>query len=121
MSKNVNDKYLLVVSFLEGRNFPKLNKTKLIIEAKFDAEQLTTDPVEHNEIIEVNQELAWELDKKSLQMHKLQRSCIKAICYAVKESTAISESSTSTLILIPRVVNGCTRRAITWKRVSPPA
>ena len=87
MTKNVNDKYLLVVSFLEGRNFPKLNKTKLIIEAKFDAEQLTTDPVEHNEIIEVNQELAWELDKKSLQMHKLQRSCIKAICYAVKESS----------------------------------
>lgn len=58
---------------------------KFVVEAKFDGEQLATDPVEHQETIEINQELAWELDKKSLHMHRLQRSAIKAICYAVGE------------------------------------
>ena len=76
-SIKLKEKYLLVVSFLEGRQFPRRPKTKLLIEAKFDGEQLSTDPVDHVDSIEVNQELAWELDKKSLQMHKLQRSCIK--------------------------------------------
>jgi centrosomal protein CEP120 len=80
------DKYLLVVSFLEGQNFPHRDRTKFIIEAKFDKEQLVTDPVDHAETIEINQELAWELDKKSLQLHKLQRSCIKANCFAVGDS-----------------------------------
>ena len=86
MSKE-KEKYLLVVSFLEGKNFIKRPRTKFIIEAKFDGEHLATDPVEHDEIIEINQELAWELNKKSLKMHKLQRSVIKAICYAVSDTS----------------------------------
>ena len=65
----------------------KRSRVKFIVEAKFDGEQLGTDPVEHNEVIEINQELAWELDKKSLHMHRLQRSAIKAICYAVTDSS----------------------------------
>lgn len=80
------EKHLLVVSFLEGRNFIKRNRIKFIVEAKFDGEQLGTDPVDHQETIEINQELAWELDKKSMHMHRLQRSAIKAICYAVGEN-----------------------------------
>lgn len=86
MPKN-KEKHLLVVSFLEGKNFVKRSRVKFIVEAKFDGEQLGTDPVEHNEVIEINQELAWELDKKSLHMHRLQRSAIKAICYAVTDSS----------------------------------
>ncbi|CAF0771183.1 unnamed protein product [Brachionus calyciflorus] len=85
MSKNI-EKYLLVVSFLEGENFPN-RSAKFIIEAKFDGEQLSTDPVDHNETIEINQELAWGLDKKSLQLHKLQRSCIKANCFSVTDTS----------------------------------
>jgi centrosomal protein CEP120 len=85
MTKN-KEKYLLVVSFLEGHNFPRRDRTKFLIEAKFDKEQLSTDLVDHGDIIEINQELAWELDKKSLQMHRLQRSCIKANCFAVGDS-----------------------------------
>jgi centrosomal protein CEP120 len=64
----------------------KRNKVKFLIEAKFDGEQLATDPVDHDETIEINQELAWELDKKSLHMHRLQRSAIKAVCYAISDS-----------------------------------
>jgi hypothetical protein len=97
------EKYLLVATFLEGnyyytinninqtlilfnfkgKNFPRRLKTQLYVEAKFDREQLVTDPVEHNENLEINQELAWELDKKALQQHKLQRSVIKVNCFAV--------------------------------------
>jgi len=58
------EKHLLVVSFLEGKSFTKRHKVKFLIEAKFDGEQLATDPVDHDETIEINQELAWELDKK---------------------------------------------------------
>ena len=80
------EKHLLVVSFLEGKNFTRRNKVNFIVEAKFDGENLATDAVNHDETIEINQELAWELDKKSLHMHRLQRSAIKAVCYAVGES-----------------------------------
>lgn len=69
----------------EGHNFPARSNTKFVIETKFDGEQLSTDPVDHTDTIEINQELAWELDKKSLQLHKLQRSCIKANCFAVTD------------------------------------
>ncbi|CAM4989295.1 unnamed protein product, partial [Rotaria socialis] len=31
---------------------------------------------------DINQELAWELDKKTFQQHKLQRSVIKCNAYA---------------------------------------
>jgi UDP-N-acetylenolpyruvoylglucosamine reductase len=34
------DKYLLVVSFLEGQNFPRRDRTKFIIEAKFEVSTL---------------------------------------------------------------------------------
>ncbi|RNA18235.1 hypothetical protein BpHYR1_023451, partial [Brachionus plicatilis] len=81
------EKYLLVVSFLEGENFPERKNTKFVIEAKFDGEQLSTDPVEHSSPIDISQELAWGLDKKSLQLHKLQRSCIKANCFAINQSS----------------------------------
>ncbi|CAF1224341.1 unnamed protein product, partial [Didymodactylos carnosus] len=59
------------------RNFPSRNGYYITVEAKFDGEILTTDPVEHATVPDVNQELAWELDKKTFQHHKLQRSVIK--------------------------------------------
>jgi centrosomal protein CEP120 len=85
------EKYLLVCSFLDGKNFPRRLKTQFIIEAKFDGEQLTTDPVEHSDNLEINQELAWELDKKTLHAHKLQRSVIKCNCYAIGSADSKKE------------------------------
>lgn len=84
----MHSKKKLIFFFLQtkGHNFPPKPRTRFLIEAKFDGEQLSTDPVDHNDVIEINQELAWELDKKALQQHKLQRSCIKANCFAVSES-----------------------------------
>lgn len=46
---------------------------------------MATDPVDYDDTIEINQELAWELDRKSLQAHRLQRTAIKANCFAVGE------------------------------------
>ncbi|KAK7009202.1 centrosomal protein of 120 kDa [Biomphalaria glabrata] len=87
-----NSKYLAVISVLEGRGFPKRSKHQLIVEAKFDGELLATDPVAHVEVPDINQELAWELDKKSLQQHRLQRSSIKIQCYAYDIETTMKES-----------------------------
>lgn len=53
---------------------------------------LTTDPVDHVEHPDITQELAWELDKKGLQQHRLQRTSIKIQCYAVDTSTSVKEA-----------------------------
>ncbi|GFS03226.1 centrosomal protein of 120 kDa [Elysia marginata] len=87
-----SDKILAVISVLEGRGFPKRPRHKIIVEAKFDGELLATDPVSHVEAFDVNQELAWELDRKALQQHRLQRSSIKIQCYAYDKHTTMKES-----------------------------
>ncbi|GFO36195.1 centrosomal protein of 120 kda [Plakobranchus ocellatus] len=86
------DKLLAVISILEGRGFPKRPRHKIIVEAKFDGELLATDAVHHSETFDVNQELAWELDRKALQQHRLQRSSIKIQCYAYDNHTTMKES-----------------------------
>ncbi|RMX45248.1 hypothetical protein pdam_00000823 [Pocillopora damicornis] len=73
----LSDGILVVVSVLEGRRFPKRPRHKIIVETKFDGETLTTDPIDHVETPEFTTELAWELNKKSLHQHRLQRTPIK--------------------------------------------
>ena len=60
-----------------GQHFPKRPHHQLIIEANFDGEILNTDSVKHSDSPKFNTELAWEIDKKSLHQHKLQRTPIK--------------------------------------------
>ena len=48
--------------------------------------------MDHVENPDFTQELAWELDKKSLQQHRLQRTSIKIQCYAVDTSTTMKEA-----------------------------
>ncbi|XP_023244381.1 centrosomal protein of 120 kDa-like isoform X2 [Centruroides sculpturatus] len=43
---------------------------------------MCTDPVLHDKTPTFNTELAWEVDRKGLQLHRLQRSPIKIQCYA---------------------------------------
>ncbi|NWS58883.1 CE120 protein, partial [Chunga burmeisteri] len=86
------DRLLIVVSVLEGRYFPKRPKHMLIVEAKFDGEQLATDPVEHTDQPEFATELAWELDRKALHQHRLQRTPIKLQCFALDPVTSAKEN-----------------------------
>lgn len=53
-----------------GRHFPKRPKHMLVVEAKFDGEQLATDPVDHTDQPEFATELAWEIDRKVLHQHR---------------------------------------------------
>ncbi|KAM7427987.1 hypothetical protein ABFA07_020959 [Porites harrisoni] len=73
----LSEAILVVVSVLEGRRFPKRPRHKIIVETKFDGETLVTDPIDHVESPEFTTELAWELSKKSLHQHRLQRTPIK--------------------------------------------
>lgn len=84
-------RFLVVISVLEGRRFPKRQRHKLVAEARFDGELLATDPVDHVEAPDFTQELAWELDKKGLQQHRLQRTSIKIQCYAVDTVSTMKE------------------------------
>ncbi|XP_053726637.1 centrosomal protein of 120 kDa isoform X1 [Synchiropus splendidus] len=77
------DQLLIVVSIVEGRNFPKNNSLSLVVQATFGVGQLSTDPVEHEEQPQINQDLAWEIDRRNLQQHRLQRTPIKLQCFAV--------------------------------------
>lgn len=54
-----------------GRQFPKRQQQTLVVQAKFDGEQLETDPVEHKEQPQFCTELAWELDRRTLHQHRL--------------------------------------------------
>lgn len=88
----LSDGILVVVSVLEGRRFPKRPRHKIIIETKFDGETLTTDPIDHVETPEFTTELAWELNKKSLHQHRLQRTPIKIQCYALDTLSSQKEA-----------------------------
>ncbi|XP_015271707.1 PREDICTED: centrosomal protein of 120 kDa [Gekko japonicus] len=87
-----SDQLLIVVSVLEGRYFPKRPKHKLVVEAKFDGEHLATDPVDHTDQPEFATELAWELDRKALHQHRLQRTPIKLQCFALDSLTSAKET-----------------------------
>lgn len=63
----------------------------MIAEARFDGELLSTDPVDHVESPDFTQELAWELDKKGLQQHRLQRTSIKIQCYVIDTASSMKE------------------------------
>ncbi|NXJ98910.1 CE120 protein, partial [Corythaixoides concolor] len=92
MVSRAADRLLIVVSVLEGRYFPKRPKHMLIVEAKFDGEQLATDPVEHTDQPEFATELAWELDRKALHQHRLQRTPIKLQCFALDPVSSTKEN-----------------------------
>ncbi|NWV51745.1 CE120 protein, partial [Daphoenositta chrysoptera] len=92
MVSRAADRLLIVVSVLEGRCFPKRPKHMLIVEAKLDGEQLATDPVEHTDQPEFATELAWELDRKALHQHRLQRTPIKLQCFAVDPLSSSKEN-----------------------------
>ncbi|CAO2594051.1 Centrosomal protein of 120 kDa [Lemmus lemmus] len=87
-----SDQLLIVVSILEGRHFPKRPKHMLVVEAKFDGEQLATDPVEHTDQPEFATELAWEIDRKVLHQHRLQRTPIKLQCFAFDPLSSAKET-----------------------------
>ncbi|XP_036259134.1 centrosomal protein of 120 kDa isoform X2 [Molothrus ater] len=92
MVSRAADRLLIVVSVLEGRCFPKRPKHLLIVEAKLDGEQLATDPVEHTDQPEFATELAWELDRKALHQHRLQRTPIKLQCFALDPVSSAKEN-----------------------------
>lgn len=75
---------LLVLTVLQGRNIPSLSKTNFIIDAKLANEELSTDPVSHDNPMtgfEINSELAWQMSKKTLLAHRLKRTPLKLVCY----------------------------------------
>ncbi|NWU70940.1 CE120 protein, partial [Pterocles burchelli] len=78
--------------YFTGRYFPKRPKHMLIVEAKFDGEHLATDPIEHTDQPEFATELAWELDRKALHQHRLQRTPIKLQCFALDRVSSAKEN-----------------------------
>lgn len=74
-----------------GKNFPKRPKHVLVVEARFEGELLSTDPVEHGETPDFTQELAWELDKKALHQHRMQRTSVKVQVFSQDAVSSVRE------------------------------
>ncbi|XP_068165776.1 centrosomal protein of 120 kDa isoform X2 [Antennarius striatus] len=87
-----SDKLVIVVSIVEGRHFPKTTRLSLVVQASFDGEQLATDPVEHRDQPQFNTELAWELNRRTLHQHRLQRTPIKLQCFTLDPVSKRKES-----------------------------
>jgi len=87
----MNENILLVLGIVEGRKFPRRVNQQLLVEAKFDGEILTTDIIPHENTPQFQTELAWEIDKKSLHQHRLQRTPIKVQVYTIAKSTSAKE------------------------------
>ncbi|XP_075750286.1 centrosomal protein of 120 kDa [Rhipicephalus microplus] len=83
----MNKNYLIVTSILEGRYFPSRQGCDVVIEASFDGEVLTTDPVPHSCHPNFNTELAWGVDRRGLHVHKLHRTPVKLQCFVVERSS----------------------------------
>ena len=82
----------LFITLITGRKFPKRARHQLLVETRFDGEHLATDPVGHGDSPEFNTELAWELSKKALHQHRLQRTPIKLQCFAVDHFSQSKEN-----------------------------
>uniref|UniRef100_A0A4W4EWW4 C2 domain-containing protein n=1 Tax=Electrophorus electricus TaxID=8005 RepID=A0A4W4EWW4_ELEEL len=82
---------IIIVAVVFCRQFPKSQQHTLVVQAKFDGEQLETDPVAHKEQPQFCTELAWELDRRTLHQHRLQRTPIKLQCFAIDSNTSARE------------------------------
>ncbi|KAH9370756.1 hypothetical protein HPB48_016184 [Haemaphysalis longicornis] len=87
----MNKNYLIVTSILEGRHFPSRQGCDIVIEASFDSEVLSTDPVPHSCHPHFNTELAWSVNRKGLHVHKMHRTPVKLQCFAVERSSKKKE------------------------------
>ncbi|KAL3315138.1 hypothetical protein Ciccas_006234 [Cichlidogyrus casuarinus] len=89
---HLQDRFLVVVALINGRRFPQSTTNKLIVEAKFDKEVLSTDPIDLSiENVKIEQELAWELNKKSLREHKIHRTSIKLQLFLIDATSPAKE------------------------------
>ncbi|CAH8448280.1 unnamed protein product [Dicrocoelium dendriticum] len=82
---------LVVTALISGRNFPERLSHYLVCEARFNNEMLSTDPVPHSIQPQLEQELAWQLDRSSLRQHRLQRTALKMQFFAVHSQSPLKE------------------------------
>lgn len=94
-----SQKYLVVVTVHEGRNFElpdgyalesnQVDKYVSYLEARFNGEILVSDPSTFDPSLnpQFNTELAWELDRKSLHLFRIERAPIKLQCFVENTST----------------------------------
>ncbi|KAL5110803.1 hypothetical protein TcWFU_008499 [Taenia crassiceps] len=70
-------RYLLVLSLVSGDSFEDMPTARIVAEAKLGPKVLCTDPVKHYKNPQFVQELAWDLDRKSLRLFRLYRRSIR--------------------------------------------
>lgn len=102
-----NQKYLVIITLLDGQNFtvpsgaPEKIEATVFAEARFGNESvLRSDPIKlTNSNPEFSTELAWQLDRKSLHQLKVERKAIKLQVFMQtrerKKNPRLSDTSSS--------------------------
>lgn len=88
-------KYLIVIAVHEGKNFDLDTFSEqsngnyvAYLEARFNGEVLVSDPITLSDSSpQFNTELAWELDRKSLHLFRIERAPIKLQCFVEDKNT----------------------------------
>jgi hypothetical protein len=82
------EKVFVVVTVFEGRNFSCYSDASLVIDGIIDGYTLSTDPVPLTALqLNLQTELAWEMDRKTLHQHKLRHTPIKLQVFTVDNAT----------------------------------
>ncbi|KAH9283313.1 Centrosomal protein [Echinococcus granulosus] len=80
---SLKDRRLLVLSLISGEDFEEIPTACIGAEAKLGPQVLCTDPVKHYNNPQFKQELAWELDRRSLRLYRSYRHLIRLTFYTL--------------------------------------
>jgi centrosomal protein CEP120 len=82
------EKVLVVVTVFEGRKFLCCSDASLVIDGVIDGYTLSTDAIPLTALqLNLQTELAWEMDRKTLHQHKLRHTPIKLQVFTVDNAT----------------------------------
>lgn len=82
------EKVLVVVNLLEARHFSRCPDSSLVVDGSLNGEVLSTDPVPQAGLaVHIQTELAWEMEPKALQQHRLHRTPVKLQVFTVDNAT----------------------------------
>ncbi|KAL5110976.1 hypothetical protein TcWFU_009816 [Taenia crassiceps] len=83
---SLRDRRLLVLSLVSGDNFEDMPTACIVVEASLGPQVLCTDPVKHYRNPQFEQELAWDLDRRSLLLYRSYRHLMRLNFYTVHSS-----------------------------------
>ena len=79
-----------------ARDFLRCSDSSLVVDGRINGEVLSTDPVpQAGSAMQIHTELAWEMEPKALQQHRLHRTPVKLQVRVAIRVLSVARSSSS--------------------------